>query len=572
MDLKLHANATTTPRTRAYIRQSRASISGLARELGIHSRTVARWKARADTSDRSTRPHRLATTISDWEEALIVELRRSLALPLDDIVEAMRLCLNPKLSRSGIHRCLKRHGLSARLNQQPASAAFQADTQPGFIHIEIKHLPPLHRQRRYAYVAIERATRFVYLEILPERRADTAAGFLTRFLDRFPLIVHTILTDNGSEFTDLFSADSLSGQHPFDRICAAHAITHRLSQPSRPQTDGMVGRLNRRVGEYLGPVPQNRAAHQRRFHDHAERDAYLHGFVADYNRTRLRCLDDQAPAELFAKLMGHNRRGGAAPIHPQDADGREATSSSSVAALPRRDESLRKVLAIGEIDINSETLAALAKGLDAARNRYIANRGLRTIPLNKKFADTLSGLAARCLWIVETFESLSLSSALQEYDIDVEKAKALLCQLHQAADDMRSRVMGIGLKPEEAASDARSLMMGSWVDPVETKDGSTNITSRFKHVIPSIIFTKSLETKKGNIEKPETALFRDLRQLFISLGGTEVIGRGGPRSSSPLYKFEMACAKLTDRGVPFPNEKKFREVLRKALQRDVDLS
>ena len=106
MQLRLHANATTTPRTRAYIQKSTASTAALARELGVHARTVARWKARRDVADRSTRPHRLATTITEWEEALIVELRHSLALPLDDILEAMRRCINPKLSRSGVHRCL----------------------------------------------------------------------------------------------------------------------------------------------------------------------------------------------------------------------------------------------------------------------------------------------------------------------------------------------------------------------------------------------------------------------------------------------------------------------------------
>jgi len=47
---KLHANATTTPRTRTYIRQSRASNTALARELGIHRRTVARWKGRQDVA------------------------------------------------------------------------------------------------------------------------------------------------------------------------------------------------------------------------------------------------------------------------------------------------------------------------------------------------------------------------------------------------------------------------------------------------------------------------------------------------------------------------------------------
>jgi hypothetical protein len=82
MQLRLHANATTTPRTRAYVQNSTASPAALARELGIHPRTVARWKTRPDVADRSTCPHRLATAISQWEEALIVELRRGLARAL----------------------------------------------------------------------------------------------------------------------------------------------------------------------------------------------------------------------------------------------------------------------------------------------------------------------------------------------------------------------------------------------------------------------------------------------------------------------------------------------------------
>src|SRR6266700_4047999 len=193
------------------------------------------------------------------EETLVVELRRSLALPLDDICEAMRRCVNPQLSRSGIHRCLKRHGLSARFTPQKLpAAAFQTDAPAGFIHIDVKYLPPLGRRRSYAYVAIDRATRFVYLEILPDRRATTAAGFLERFLDRFPLAVHTIPTDNGPEFTDRLAVDKKakphdkpSGTHAFDRLCAKRAITHRLARPFRPRSNGMVERFNRRVGEYL---------------------------------------------------------------------------------------------------------------------------------------------------------------------------------------------------------------------------------------------------------------------------------------------------------------------------------
>jgi hypothetical protein len=125
-----------------------------------------------------------------------------------------------------------------------------------------------------------------------------------------------VLTDNGSEFTDRFAVDKKakphdkpSGAHAFDRICTERRITHRLIRPFRPQTNGMVERFNRRLGEHLDRRPQLRA--HRRFRDHAERDTYLYTFVTDYNRTRLRCLGYQAPAELLANLAGHNTFAGA---------------------------------------------------------------------------------------------------------------------------------------------------------------------------------------------------------------------------------------------------------------------
>jgi hypothetical protein len=85
--------------------------------------------------------------------------------------------------------------------------------------------------------------------ILPDRRAQTAAAFLARFLASFPLQVHPILTDNGSEFTDRFAADKPnkpedkpSGNHPFDALCRTRAIRHRLTQPFHPKTNGMAER------------------------------------------------------------------------------------------------------------------------------------------------------------------------------------------------------------------------------------------------------------------------------------------------------------------------------------------
>jgi hypothetical protein len=109
--------------------------------------------------------------------------RRAAAQPgLCRSTKSSRTCgaASTQLSPRGIHRCLRWHGLSARLAPQKARVVtFQ--TRRSGRDIDLKYLPPLNRQRSYAYVAIDRATRFVYLEILPDRRAPTAAGFLAPF-------------------------------------------------------------------------------------------------------------------------------------------------------------------------------------------------------------------------------------------------------------------------------------------------------------------------------------------------------------------------------------------------------
>jgi transposase InsO family protein len=318
MIVKLHANATTTPKTRAYIQSSGASNAELSRELGVSETTIARWRRRKDVHDRSHVPHRLLTRLSPTEEAIVAQLRARLALPLDDIVEVMRRCVRGDVSRSGVHRCLKRQGLSAKEKRPKAPVlAFETPTPAGFVHIDVKYLPPLNRKRAYAYVAIDRATRFAYVEILPDRKGATAAAFLQRFLASFPLSVHTVLTDNGSEFTDRFAVDKKlkpkdkpSGEHPFDRLCLQHAIKHQLTRPFRPQTNGMVERFNRRIAEHLDKLPYNRSGHHKRFASQAELDDYLLAFVADYNRTRLKCLGYKAPAEALANLTGPNTKAG----------------------------------------------------------------------------------------------------------------------------------------------------------------------------------------------------------------------------------------------------------------------
>ncbi len=52
-----------------------------------------------------------STVLTLAEEAMVVEFRRRTLLPLDDVLGCLRGSIS-KLTRSSLHRCLERHGIS----------------------------------------------------------------------------------------------------------------------------------------------------------------------------------------------------------------------------------------------------------------------------------------------------------------------------------------------------------------------------------------------------------------------------------------------------------------------------
>ena len=103
-------------------------------------------------------------------------------------------------------------------------------------------------------MAIDRATRWVFIRVFKSKTAANARRFLRDLERACPLRIRTILTDNGKEFTDrLFGLRkrAATGQHAFDLLCADLGIEHRLAPPQHPQTNGMVERFNGRIEEVL---------------------------------------------------------------------------------------------------------------------------------------------------------------------------------------------------------------------------------------------------------------------------------------------------------------------------------
>jgi transposase InsO family protein len=66
-----------------------------------------------------------------------------------------------------------------------------------------------------------------------------AAQFLRDLILAAPYRIHTVLTDNGIQFTNR-TCDQYAFVHIFDRVCREHSIEHRLTTPYHPWTTDEV--------------------------------------------------------------------------------------------------------------------------------------------------------------------------------------------------------------------------------------------------------------------------------------------------------------------------------------------
>ena len=228
MLVRLHSQATTTPKIRADIQASSDPAWVLAERYGTTEQTVWKWRKRDSVHDRSHTPHRLQTTLTPAQEVVAVALRKTLLVSLYGLLAVVREFLNPNVSRSGLDRCLRRHGVGSlrdlkAKDERPKHSGFKA-YEPGYIHIDVKYLPQMadETSRGYLFVAIDRARRFVLNAVYRNKTAANARRFLRDLERACPISIRTVLTDNGKEFTErLFGLRKrvATRQHEFDTLC-----------------------------------------------------------------------------------------------------------------------------------------------------------------------------------------------------------------------------------------------------------------------------------------------------------------------------------------------------------------
>ena len=303
-----HGSATTAAAIRRAIQHSQEGLRALAKRYGVNQKTVAKWRKRTSDADLPTGPREpRSTVLSTEEEAVVVAFRRHTLLPLDDCLYALQPSI-PHLTRSSLHRCLQRHGISRipdTNGSKPQRSKFKR-YPIGFFHIDIAEVRT-EQGKLHLFVAIDRTSKFAFVELHEKATRRVAGDFLRHLVAAVPYKINTVLTDNGTHFTDptgdgwtpadirAMRAENVPFRcHSFEAACADLDIEHRLTKPRHPWTNGQVERMNRTIKD----------ATVKRFHyaSHDQLRQHLADFVAAYNfGRRLKTLKGLTPYEFICQ-------------------------------------------------------------------------------------------------------------------------------------------------------------------------------------------------------------------------------------------------------------------------------
>ncbi len=254
----LHGSATTTETVRRAIQARQESVRAAAKRYGISPTTLQKWRSRQTSTDARMGPKEPRSSVLSLEdEAVIVAFRRHTLLPLDDCLYALQPSL-PHLTRSSLHRCLQRHGIS-RLPEvdgdKPKRSRFKA-YPIGYFHIDIAQVST-EQGKLHLFVAIDRTSKFAFVQLHGRATQRIAAAFLHDLVAAVPYTIHTVLTDNGIQFADNHPVDEeaeakaaaywaerdeprIYRWHSFEWACEQTKIEHRLTKPRCPWTTDEV--------------------------------------------------------------------------------------------------------------------------------------------------------------------------------------------------------------------------------------------------------------------------------------------------------------------------------------------
>lgn len=284
MEIKLHANATTTPRVRRYIQQSAKSDRELAQELGISVATVRRWRQRQDVADRHTVPKTTRKVLTDEQSLLINWLRQKLQLPLDELLVVVNQGMQQPISRAGLDRYLRGVGQRSEAEGKAlrGKKALKAGERPGTLALFYQRISLLAEDggEQHLLWAEEKVSGWLSARAFAGASPVLVVNWLKDLLSHCPGDIQSIETENKKLF-----GNSESQTHPLQLWCQDQGLT--LQQPASPQMERVL-RLESELAQLL-PAAENLSL-----------DAVLQAICASYNQYwPQKKLGDLTPAAFW---------------------------------------------------------------------------------------------------------------------------------------------------------------------------------------------------------------------------------------------------------------------------------
>lgn len=223
--------------------------------FGVKTSTLYLWRAKLATSEgriislvpHSTRPHKTRSMVAD---SRLVEFIKAIR---DEYGNVGKVAIHPLLqahakslgiagySKSKIGKIIKRNHFffegNKIIKRRIAKSGKRVTrspkvTSPGYIEIDCVTVW-VQGQRRYFVTGIDVYTRLASAKPVPHLNSRETRDFLKEWQTELPYRVHTVQTDNGSEFLAEFHG-----------YLDKEGIIHSFIYPHSPRVNGYIERFN----------------------------------------------------------------------------------------------------------------------------------------------------------------------------------------------------------------------------------------------------------------------------------------------------------------------------------------